>query len=333
MPHCSQALNQGQRHASDPEDATDEHLAGSKQELGGTEKPSSSSLENLPAELRALILLNAPDLPTLYALVHASPVMHAQYLKDRTTILRACMDRELHGFAVDAYFTATSRTCMIKPLRTDDIIVDFIYNYRLLYDSPIPMDLNSVNPRLLRWMAGFHLRYARPLARLYSNWALSNLRRAIASEAGHQEAEATETETETTKSQAAEEVLKGGAVAQDDPSIKLSRSEEIRLFRALYRSQTFHHLFGRNQVLRLGALCDFEINELFCSIFHPWDIEAIGCIDIFIRAKYDDIFNRVKADLHPDNPKFMESNGVSTSVRSYDLEAEHYGKHTNFLIS
>ncbi|KAK3904465.1 hypothetical protein C8A05DRAFT_31742 [Staphylotrichum tortipilum] len=59
-------------------------------------------LEGLPAELRDQILLSVPDLATLCALVHVSPVMHAQYMANRDNLLRACVDRELDGLYVHA---------------------------------------------------------------------------------------------------------------------------------------------------------------------------------------------------------------------------------------
>lgn len=80
---------------------SDGHSASSNGFLGTP--TSHSRLENLPSELRSKILSDMPDLPTLRSLVHASPIMHAQYRHDRNTILRACLGRELDGFLVDAY--------------------------------------------------------------------------------------------------------------------------------------------------------------------------------------------------------------------------------------
>jgi hypothetical protein len=319
MTLSGQAPEQGQHHAPDSEDATDEHPTESGSEIEGAEQSSSSPLENLPPELRVMVLSSAPDLPTLRALVHASPVLHAQYLNDRDTILRACAERDLHGFDLDVYFTTLSRVRELGCPRTDGIIFEFLVTYKYLHET-LPFRIEGIKPSLRRWMAGFHMSVARPIARLYSNWALSNLRRAIVSPTSLQEAEE------------AEGVAKCGPDGQDDPNIKLSRSEEIRLYRAIYRFHTFHHLFGKNPGKRSGLLSRHQVNILFCSFFDPWEVEAIGCIDIFIRAKYEDIFNRVKADLQPDNSRSMQPNGVSNVKRSHDLEEDHDGKHTEVLM-
>lgn len=62
--------------------------------------------------------------------------------------------------------------------RTDKI-TDFLDTYHdWLSDSvPYPYD-SSVNPGGIRWLAAYHLSVARPLARLFSKWALANLRKA-----------------------------------------------------------------------------------------------------------------------------------------------------------
>jgi hypothetical protein len=67
----------------------------SEDRLSVQSRKSSSRLENLPAELRLQILFSMPDFDTLHRLVHASPVMYAQYRAYRTSILTALLDREL----------------------------------------------------------------------------------------------------------------------------------------------------------------------------------------------------------------------------------------------
>ncbi|KAL2144764.1 hypothetical protein VTI28DRAFT_8610 [Corynascus sepedonium] len=267
---------------------------------------SSFSLENLPAELRDQLLLSAPDLPTLRSLIHASPVMHAQYRTNRNRILRACLDRELDGFLVDAYACVMSRVCALGSVRTDDTITGFLEAYRRwmsgLGQRP---DLHSVDPGYVRWLAAFHLSVARPLARWYSTWAVANLVQAVSSSAGQE---------------AAGEIT---TAARDQNVRTLSRSEEIRIYRALYRYETYHHLFGRNQGKRQGGFRHHEINEIFFCLFDPWEAEAVGCIDLFVRDRYQAIFDQVKGDLHHTNPRFRLANGISNPEGSFDLDGEH----------
>ncbi|KAK4232784.1 hypothetical protein C8A03DRAFT_39585, partial [Achaetomium macrosporum] len=142
--------------APDLEEAADEHLPGNARSLEASES-SSSPLENLPAELRDQLLMNAPDLATLRSLVHASPVMHAQYRSNRDRLLRACLHRELDGFFVDAYACVMSRVRALGPLRTDETITAFLDSYRgwLSYSAPSapPGLVESVDPGYVRWMA------------------------------------------------------------------------------------------------------------------------------------------------------------------------------------
>ncbi|KAI1747724.1 hypothetical protein F4782DRAFT_520157 [Xylaria castorea] len=311
----SQDVGQGQCDDSDRDDATDEHLASSR--LEDIESSSSSRLENLPAELGVLLLSSMPDLPTLRALVHASPVLHARYRYYRNSILRECLSRELDGFLVDAYATAMSRVRELGP-RTNETITDYLDTYQTWLSSSTPFpSIKSISPGRIRWMAAYHISVAQPLARLYGNWALTNLKKAVLSSTGQQETVAIEI------NEVAEEEVEEEPATQDDHDIKLSRSEEIRVFRALYRYETYHHLFGRNQGQRQGAFRHHQIHDLFFCLLDPWEAEGVGCIDIFVRLKYEDIFNQVKTDLHPRNARFRLENGVYNPQGSHDLVAEH----------
>ncbi|OHF01735.1 hypothetical protein CORC01_02926 [Colletotrichum orchidophilum] len=295
------------RHADDSdaasEDETEIERSERKKRLIDGHK-STSYIESLPAELRFEILSWMPDLPSLQSAVHASPVLHAQYREHRNTILRLCLGRELDGFYVDAHVHLMSRVSILGSPRGDGTIAEFLHQYGLcLSGSPGAPDMNSPRAGDMRWMAGFHNSIARPFARLYSNWALANL-----------ESAATSGSTMTGMMRSPDTRAQYGTA--------LSRSEEIRLFRAIYRYESFHHLFGRNQGRRRGGFRFYTINELFCCLFNPWEVEAIGCVDEFVRNKYTDIFKQVKDDLDPKNPKFRQSNGVLNPNGSFCLETE-----------
>lgn len=267
--------------------------------------PQFSLFDNLPAELRDNILLHIPDLPTLRSLVRASPVMHAQYRSNRDTLLRACLVREMDGCFIDAYACVKSRVREMRPVRTDEKITNFLAGYRGWLSGPSPPpDLKSLDSGLCRWLAAFHVSVVRPLSRHYAAWALANLARASVSHSDGQEAAEAE------------------AKAAPDPQPTLSRSEEIRIFRALYRYETFCHLFGRNKGRRHDAFRAEEINEMFLCLFDPWEAEAIGCIDLFMRDKYKYIFEEVKWDLSDENPKYQWANGVLNPWDSFNIAGE-----------
>ncbi|OHF01738.1 hypothetical protein CORC01_02929 [Colletotrichum orchidophilum] len=263
---------------------------------------SPSHLENLPAELRFLVLSWMPDLPTLHSLVHASPVLHAQYREHRDTLLLTCLSRELDGYYVDAYATLMSRVAVLGRRRTDELCEEFLLkNYDVyLSGSKHTKDLTRPSGGQIRWMAAFHDSVARPIARLYAKWALENLCKAAASE------------TSSISS----------SVSMED-AMSLTRSEEIRVYRAIYRFETYCHLFGHNKGTRVYGFRGDKICDIFFGMFDPWDVEALASIYSFVKHKYDEIFDEVKEDVSDTNPRFRNPSSGLTLFDSWDLVTLH----------
>lgn len=143
---------------------------------------SSSLLEKLPAELRDQILSHMPYLPSLRAVVHASPVMHAHYLVNRSSLLCACLDRELDGLITNAYARSMSRVRAIGSPRTDRAITRFLDKYKgwLTDSTQRPRSTRALPHGYARWLASYHQSVIRALARQYRAWALTDLRRGVA---------------------------------------------------------------------------------------------------------------------------------------------------------
>lgn len=118
-------------------------------------------------------------------------------------------------------------------------------------------------------MAAFHYSVARPIARLYTEWALGNLRQAVAHSMS---AVSSLMSRETCIS----------TIARADQVTNLSRSEEIRIYRAIYRFETYCHLFGRNKGVRSYGFRSDKICDTFFGIFDPWDVEAFGSVYLFL---------------------------------------------------
>ncbi|KAI3328267.1 hypothetical protein F4824DRAFT_517968 [Ustulina deusta] len=269
---------------------------------------SYSRLETLPSELRTQILSSIPDLETLRSMIHASPTMHAQYLYNRHRILSACLDRELDGFYVDAYANLKSRASELGWLRTNKTITDFLDSYECWlqgWDSYPCAKL--LPPSRVRWMATYYMSVARPLVRRYSSWALENF-----------EAVLSWADSENT--------------SRDSHNITtLSRSEEIRIFRALYRHETYNHLFGQNMGSRDGGFSEGKINEIFFGLFYAWESESIGCFDKFLRKQWGEIFGQVRDDIRPDQMNWRHCGGIFDE-ESYDLHREA-SKYKDGMIS
>ncbi|KAJ4028950.1 hypothetical protein NW761_014279 [Fusarium oxysporum] len=89
---------------------------------------------------------------------------------------------------------------------------------------------------------------------------------------------------------------------------EISRTEERRIMRGLYRFQIFSNLFGATKDVGLHYGDSFlgaeERLGLFLDDFTAWEIEEMLCINAFMHAKYDRVFEEVQWDLHPDNPSF-----------------------------
>jgi len=188
--------------------------------------------------------------------------MHAQYRADRNIILRTCLSREMGGYWIDAYATTMSRMCEPGSPKSNREIADFLD----IYTSNSPPGIDSISPDGLCWLVTFHTTVALPLASFYARWALANLRKASWS----QEAEVDEKE-----------------------NISLSRREEIRVMQAIYRHETYNHLFGQDEDQRDGSFTNYDILGVFFCKFEPWESEAIGCIDVFLRQQYTSIFERI----------------------------------------
>ncbi len=251
--------------------------------------PSSSPLESLPAELRDRILWNMPDLPTLHSIVRASPVMHAQYRSNRDKLLRACLERGLDGFLVHAHACQMSRLDHLGENRAHEVTIGFLEGYRewLPSGSNPCANLGSVNASDCRWMAAFHLTVIRPLTRLYSRWAFAKFRVAAAV------ASAEKKDFKT----AAEIMATVAAVHEDTSAYDLSRSEEIRIMRALYQTETYHHLIGYPQMTEADLFLEYQSIDMFFSFFDPWEAEALGCIDVFFTEEFGPLFGKLSVKL------------------------------------
>lgn len=310
------ATSAGQRDAVNDADATSQVVqapldgTSGARPLGKEASPGSKScsrLEALHPELRYRILCSLPDLQTLRSLVRASPIMHAQYRYGRDSILRTNLGRELDGFFIDAYATLMSRPTELGSLRTNDSIASFTHTYdHWLSAQDSRPDLDSIDPEKLRSMSSLHLSVAQPLTHRYCEWALANLGQAISS-SRQEETALDETETES-------------------DGLDLARSEEIRAFRAIYRYETYLNLFGRNDGKREGGFLEETVNHLYFCPFDPWDVEAIRCIDVFIREKYQGILDRVKDDLYSRNVQFRLEGGAYRYEEAFCLTAEIRGK-------
>lgn len=308
------ATSASQRDDSNQADATSQVAQTPLNDAHGENKKASprlqsSRLEALPPELRLRLLLSMPDLQTLCSLVHASPTLHAQYRHGRDRVLRALIGRELDGFLIDAYATQMSRPHELGSPRTNEKITEFTDTYGNWLSAPESSpDLNSVEPERLRSMSAFYLSVAQPLAHQYFQWALGNFIPAIL-----------DFVAQTNPKPTAE------ALGIND--LNPQRSELIRVFRAIYRYETYYNLFGCNEGKREGAPFTSDwTNHLLLYRFEPWEAEALACFHTFIYDKYGEILERLKDNLCLPNVRFTLENGVYRYDEPFRLLAEVNGR-------
>ncbi|KAK3315946.1 hypothetical protein B0H66DRAFT_604252 [Apodospora peruviana] len=275
---------------------------------------SSSPIENLPAEIRSQILASMPDLLTLRSVIYASPTLHAQYRHDRDRILRACLDRDLDGVFFDAY--VLTRAYKLARQRTNGLIDHnipaFLGSYQgwlsgsRPHDLDLPPDTNKLDTDSLRWLASYHLWVIRPLARAYSSWALQSLERAAA------KASSSSPAAYHNWLRRRDEDMASGRVSKREDS--LSRAEEIRIFRALYRYDTYCQLFAGDVSIKRSP---FQINAYF-DVFDPWETEAIGCIELFMSCAYQDMLDEASITFNHDFFQIeLRDDDMATDGRKY----------------
>ncbi|KAM0171185.1 hypothetical protein ACHAPC_011073 [Botrytis cinerea] len=259
----------------------------------------NAPLEKLPSEVRRN-LLSRLQLEDLSALVHASPVFHQQYLLDRRFLLCTCLEISLHSSSssiIDA--CAVYRTGLIdfSDARTHDKVIHFLQFYQ---DRRSSTEYSIFSEGLIESeiveIAAFHSTIIKPLARQYTDWALTNLA----------------DETKNTRS-----------------ITPLSKTEEMRLQRALYRFQLCCNLFGKNadssqwffQGLNFKSV---DILTMFLCLFEPWEIEEILCLYTFSKEMYTQIFKEIHWDLDANNPKFDDQGRPPTPTGAFDLDDDAY---------
>lgn len=240
-------------------------------------------LETLPTDIRRY-LLSFLDLECLSALVHASPVYHAQYREDRNRLLTSSLERA----AADAF---TVRLFQSRKRDFEQDVPGLLQSYsgpkaRQYLALEGELDLNAVVG-----IARYYFNVVKPLANSYASWAMTNL----VEEAG---------DTDTTFM----------------PSTKLTSAEAMRLTRAIYRFQLLCDLVTRHDYW-LNEQREANARALFESL-DPWEVEEVVAILEFAKTKYAKLIEDVRWDLHPDNPKFDDQNRPPTPDGAVDLENE-----------
>ncbi|ODM24314.1 hypothetical protein SI65_01978 [Aspergillus cristatus] len=94
--------------------------------------------------------------------------------------------------------------------------------------------------------------------------------------------------------------------------------------RALYRFQLYYNLFS----VSIGFE-DVDILRIFMGNYEPWEVEEIVCIYTFVKAKFNQVFDGIHCDVHPENPRFEDQRRPPTPNEAFDFD---HAWNRNFLL-
>lgn len=230
---------------------------------------SKFSLDDFPAELRVIILLQCPDISTLRALVKSSPLWHISYRDHRRTILSGVLHNLLPPevfYEAWSVYQASNLESNVPAVERIQYVQAFLSNYsKVRRNGKYPIHTDGMYA--LTTMA----RLSTKIGAVILDYSQHNL-----------------TKNPLSK------------MPQTEYS-SMTRSEMIRLSRGLYRFELFTTLFGEQE--DSGELKDADnnwgmygrvfgirrISSLFLSQFAAWEVEEIICIGRYILDVYDAI--------------------------------------------
>ena len=226
-------------------------------------------------------MLCLPSLASLGAIIRSSPVFYSLFQCEPKNFIANCLILGLGDAFLDA---CTARAAMqddfqrqrrdaMKMRREPGLIWPFLESYRKkVGELPCNAWIHSISLPEAVQMATFHTSTVEPLVEQYVSWALANL---------------------------------GTSVKQS----ALSRTEVMRIQRAMYRFQIVCDVFGNR--LTHGNLSTNRPRHLGClrflSGYEPWEIEEILCINAFFQEQYEQRISQVAGDLNPDSRRFHSS--------------------------
>lgn len=224
-------------------------------------------------------ILSTLDLPQLKALVRASPVFHQQYLFDRHYLLCRSLESTLGILAVDAY--------TISGVPGNDELGLLKSYSEETWRRPMPLVGQLTEDGAIQ-MASFFLGHVKPITERFGRWALDNLAREVEQHGKGKEKETTP-----------------------------SHTEMMRLTRATYRFQLLSQLVDSNDWSKRQN-AESSIQALFDNI-QPWAVEELLSFYEFAEEIYHGVFNRIRWDVHPQNPKFNDQHRPPTPDGAFDL--------------
>ncbi|KAL2128690.1 hypothetical protein VTI74DRAFT_8827 [Chaetomium olivicolor] len=245
--------------------------------MGAHDTPRNAPIEKLPPEIRRYLLFSL-DFDELRTLVKASPAYYQQYELDRRPILCKYVERTLGYVTVEA--CANHQADTVRSLsRRHGEFHEAMDRFRVISEARSSPETYSIladdfDANDIGEIITFHRKIVVPIARVFADWALANL---------------------------------SGKSKFDRVHEPVTRTEQLRIFRAFYRFQLCCHLWGKIGCEFMSDAWDrcASLNlDGFCGPLEHWEIEEIGCVYKFVKAMFDKVFTDIHQDVRLGNDRF-----------------------------
>jgi hypothetical protein len=207
--------------------------------------PPRSVLDELPVELKVLLLKFMPDTLTLYALIRSSSSYHNAYLSDREHILRSVLQREMSPEILVEALATRKASRIARDQNWHSNLQSFLKDYKA--DRTLVSDSNTIQRDDILAVATLHS-VIHAVTSKYCKFSLS-----------------------------VHPVTNQPTQAYEPPS----ENEAHRIHRALYRFETFCALFADEDVrpsYRPRGFNSRNMARMFLLMFEPWEGEEIACV-------------------------------------------------------
>lgn len=242
---------------------------------------NQSILERLPAEVRRNIL-SVLDLDCLSALICASPTFHQQYLLDRRLLLAKSIDTTLGSACIDAHAVLKSESEACKTVdHSNELLQSWRINIQQKASQHFQLAATVTEDEAVS-MASCYFRTIVPIVKHFACSALGE--------------------------------LKIGKIKPDEHA--LSTTEWQRLVRAIYRFQLLCHVAYPPSS---RATIPDNARYLLYTI-EPWEVEELYSFYQFAEHVYGKIFDRLRDDLHPNNPRFADQERPPTPEGAFEFD-------------
>lgn len=251
-------------------------------------EPQSASLEGLAFELKFEILQRLTDLPSLDAIVHASPSYHRAHVTRRHSILAKVVSRDIGpNILLEAHALAMALTTNNKD---GSEIRRFLEEYKSTRTEPASVSIER-----------FPLTHIATLSRVQYAVRFASKDFCQATLSRHPLSSEKE---------------------EDIPP--LSTNEARRINRAFYRFEIFCTIFSQPGFKVKRKLDCMDMCHLFLNQFPPWEVEEIACIRDYIIGRYAQLFAKHEHELprHPSQGPPEDSSGDDMPFE--DIMLEHY---------